>query len=110
MKGPDGIATRESVFVNTALDDVIVVAAPAAGSQIRVFSMLFAVSATSLITLRDAIPTTYWGLRSQPFRPVSWDSEAGLFSVADSQALILENPLLRVVLLNLTYEVRPTGI
>lgn len=110
MKGPDGVAERLSIYVSTALDDVVLRAAPGAGWYIRLFSIFGTSNATGLVTLRDDVPTTYWGIQVQPLRPYEIDTDCGIFGVAANRPLILENPGLATVTLNLTYEIRPDGI
>ncbi len=110
MKGRDGVAEHQSVVITTALDNVEVVAAPGAGFQICVFKCAGTQTGTGEIGLRDAAATWRWRCYPMSNRPFYDYDEYGLFTTADGVALQLKNVALNTVKVNLTYEIRPTGM
>lgn len=109
MKGPDGVAEREYVNIDTALNNVVVVAAPPAGFYICGFKLMG--TAAGPIYVLDGIGgPRVWGIAPTASRPFYDGGDCGIFALTAAAALVLENASLAIVRGNLAYEIRPDGI
>lgn len=110
MKGHDGVAEHASLsYLNSAAAGTIL-GAPGPGYHICVFKISGTNPNSNVLTFEDSVPVRFWSMLPVGGRLFYDYDEYGLFSLAENEPLNVLNPGAATIRLNITYEIRPTGM
>lgn len=109
MLGADGVATHEPFSVITAAAAGTVVAAPPAGFEVVVFSLLIQTGGGSF-SFQNSVPVVLFQGLWLVGRPVYYHDPRGLFRCGNAQPLDWVNPPPDTIRFNGTFEIRPVGL
>lgn len=109
MINPQTGCRHEDGRVSTALNGVVLEAAPGAGMKIRVYR-LFGASSGVEVGLRWGAANIVWQAILTSYRPWFDADPLGIFELPENEALVLHNPGLGQVYCNYSFEIQPVDM